>query len=223
MRQLWLEPISDSDIAALNALCVKPEQAGYVSGIPETLEQAYGDPSWILRKICVSDEISAEGKKIVGMISMQRDEFAPDEKLWIHRMVIHHEDQGKGYGTAARCLIMLKAEQEGMDAILHAIKLDNLNMKHIIKKLGGEERERDTHSILNVKPEELYFATDIRQHSRTTESVLAQVCEKYKLYVGALSDVPGILEGSVAPAIPEDMQVPVSTVGTVFAPTKLTP
>jgi GNAT superfamily N-acetyltransferase len=98
-----LRPITEHNLAAVQALRTTPAQERFVSGVVESMLEAIEDPAG-----CAIQWAIYAGQTPVGFV-MISDEVAPDSPdhiphyLW--KLLIDHRHQRRGYGTAALDLI----------------------------------------------------------------------------------------------------------------------
>ena len=113
MPDISLRPVKRDDLRTLFQLKVKPEQAEFVAPNEITLAQA---PYETAAEVFVL----WQGETVVGMIATidmakhaYRMEGDDPESLYIWRLMVGAEHQGKGYGRAALSAIHQRAKAGG--------------------------------------------------------------------------------------------------------------
>lgn len=113
MTDLRLEELSASNIAAANALSLKPGQEQYVTPVSYSAAAAIVNPATSWQRVVVDD------KDVVAFVQADFDADAPSEEfrsiLW--RINVDADDQGRGVGRFAVEAIADEARKRGLDAL----------------------------------------------------------------------------------------------------------
>jgi diamine N-acetyltransferase len=116
MAELRLEELSASNIAAANALSLKPGQEQFIAPVSYSAAAAVSDPSTSWQRVVV------DGDDVVGFIMGNFDPDAEHEEfkaiLW--RINVDADDQGRGIGTFAVSALADEARSRGLHR-LHVI------------------------------------------------------------------------------------------------------
>ncbi|HEY0247458.1 MAG TPA: GNAT family N-acetyltransferase [Gryllotalpicola sp.] len=113
MADLRLEELSASNIAAANALSLKPGQEQYVTPVSYAAAAAIINPLTAWQRVVVDDE------DVVAFIQADFDPEAASEEfrsiLW--RINVDADDQGRGVGRFAVAALSDEARKRGLDAL----------------------------------------------------------------------------------------------------------
>ncbi|AYG02903.1 GNAT family N-acetyltransferase [Gryllotalpicola protaetiae] len=113
MADLRLEDLSASNIAAANALSLKPGQEQYVTPVSYSAAAVIINPATSWQRVIV------DGDDVVAFIQADFDPQAPSEEfrsiLW--RINVDADDQGKGVGRFAVEALADEARKRGLDAL----------------------------------------------------------------------------------------------------------
>jgi diamine N-acetyltransferase len=113
MTELRLEELSASNIAAANALSLKPGQEQYVTPVSYSAAAAIVNPATSWQRVIV------DGDDVVAFIQADFDPHAPSEEfrsiLW--RINVDADDQGRGVGRFAVEALADEARKRGLDAL----------------------------------------------------------------------------------------------------------
>ena len=113
MADLRLEELSASNIAAANALSLKPGQEQYVTPVSYSAAAVIINPATSWQRVIV------DGDDVVAFIQADFDPQAPSEEfrsiLW--RINVDADDQGKGVGRFAVEALADEARKRGLDAL----------------------------------------------------------------------------------------------------------
>ena len=114
MADLRLEELSASNIAAANALSLKPGQEQYVT--PVSYSTAIINPATSWQRVVVDD---GDGDHVVAFIQADFDPEASSEEfrsiLW--RINVDADDQGRGIGRFAVEALADEARRRGLDTL----------------------------------------------------------------------------------------------------------
>ncbi|GAA4159919.1 GNAT family N-acetyltransferase [Gryllotalpicola daejeonensis] len=113
MADLRLEDLSASNIAAANALSLKPGQEQYVTPVSYSAAAVVVNPATSWQRVVV------DGDDVVAFIQADFDPQAPSEEfrsiLW--RINVDADDQGRGVGRFAVEALADEARKRGLDAL----------------------------------------------------------------------------------------------------------
>jgi len=113
MADLRLEELSASNIAAANALSLKPGQEQYVTPVSYSAAAAIINPATSWQRVVV------DGDDVVAFIQADFDPTAASEEfrsiLW--RINVDADDQGRGVGRFAVEALADEARRRGLDAL----------------------------------------------------------------------------------------------------------
>jgi diamine N-acetyltransferase len=113
MAELRLEELSASNIAAANALSLKPGQEQYVTPVSYSATTAIVNPATSWQRVIV------DGDDVVAFIQADFDPEAPSVEfrsiLW--RINVDADDQGRGVGRFAVDALAAEASARGLDAL----------------------------------------------------------------------------------------------------------
>jgi diamine N-acetyltransferase len=114
MAELRLEELSATNIAAANALSLKPGQEQYVTPVSYSATTAIVNPATSWQRVVVDD-----GDDVVAFIQADFSPDAPSEEfrsiLW--RINVDADDQGRGVGRFAVESLADEARRRGLDAL----------------------------------------------------------------------------------------------------------
>src|SRR6478672_3596088 len=100
-----LREISEHNRVAVEALSVTEDQANYVAGVAESIEEAAQLPDampWY--RAIYADDVPVGFVMISDGITVDNPDYVGPYYLW--RLLIDHRFQGRGYGTATLDLIV---------------------------------------------------------------------------------------------------------------------
>jgi len=113
MADLRLEELSASNIAAANALSLKPGQEQYVTPVSYSAAAVIVNPATSWQRVVV------DGDDVVAFIQADFDPTATSEEfrsiLW--RINVDADDQGRGVGRFAVEALADEARRRGLDAL----------------------------------------------------------------------------------------------------------
>ncbi|WP_022882594.1 GNAT family N-acetyltransferase [Gryllotalpicola ginsengisoli] len=113
MGELRLEELSAANIAAANALSLKPGQEQYVTPVSYSAAAAVLNPATAWQRVVV------DGDDVVAFVQADFDPDAESEEfrsiLW--RINVDADDQGRGIGRFALNALADEARRRGMDAL----------------------------------------------------------------------------------------------------------
>ena len=113
MADLRLEELSASNIAAANALSLKPGQEQYVTPVSYSAAAVIVNPATSWQRVVV------DGDDVVAFVQADFDPEAPSEEfrsiLW--RINVDADDQGRGVGRFAVEALADEARKRGLDAL----------------------------------------------------------------------------------------------------------
>jgi len=111
---ITLQPITDENREAVEALAVAPGQERFVSDVRESMRQAAAEPGAQAIQWAVVDD-----EQPVGFV-MIADEVTGIEYLphFLWKLLIDQRYQRHGYGTAALDLIVAYFRDRGVDAMI---------------------------------------------------------------------------------------------------------
>ena len=109
-----LEPITDENREAVEALAVAPGQERFVSDVRESMRQAAAEPGAQAIQWAIYDD-----ERPVGFV-MIADEVTGIEYLphFLWKLLIDQRYQRQGYGTATLDLIVAYFRDRGVDAMI---------------------------------------------------------------------------------------------------------
>lgn len=110
----------------------RPENEGFVASNSYSLAQA-----WLYREDNDVFPFAVYFEKTPVGFVLLNNEDADKRLLWLWRIMIDQDHEGKGYGTAAIKEIIRLAEESGKyDAVMLDCAKDNAAARHIYEKLG---------------------------------------------------------------------------------------
>lgn len=94
--KLHLEPVTAQNREEILRLGVLPGQKGYIETVAQCMEEAGEYGGW--RPVGIYDGDLPVGFSMYGFF---REEYPPEGRLWLDRLLIDARFQGRGYGRAA--------------------------------------------------------------------------------------------------------------------------
>ena len=94
--KLHLEPVTAQNREEILRLGVLPGQKGYIETVAQCMEEAGEYGGW--RPVGIYDGDLPVGFSMYGFF---REEYPPEGRLWLDRLLIDVRFQGRGYGRAA--------------------------------------------------------------------------------------------------------------------------
>jgi diamine N-acetyltransferase len=142
MAELRLEELSASNIAAANALSLKPGQEQYITPVSYSVAAAALNPSTSWQRVVVDD-----GDGVVAFIQADFDPDAPTEEfrsiLW--RINVDADDQGRGIGRFAVNALVEEARSRGLDALYVIWEPGELGPEAFFLRMGFEPAGETTY------------------------------------------------------------------------------
>jgi diamine N-acetyltransferase len=134
MAELRLEELSARNIAAANALSLKPGQEQYITPVSYSVAAAALDPSTAWQRVVV------DGDDVVAFIQADFDPQAPSAEfrsiLW--RINVDADDQGRGIGRFAVNALVEEARSRGLDALYVIWEPGELGPEAFFLRMGFE-------------------------------------------------------------------------------------
>jgi diamine N-acetyltransferase len=117
MADLRLEELSASNIAAANALSLKPGQEQFVAPVSYSAAAAVSNPATTWQRVVVDGE--ADGDEVVAFVQGNFDPEAEHEEFRaiVWRINVDAEAQGRGIGTFAIRALADEARKRGFSTL----------------------------------------------------------------------------------------------------------
>ena len=120
---LTLRAIDDTNLDAVLALEVSPQQAQYIASNKKSLDTAKTEE---YREIARPFAIYADETPVgFTMFAFDLTSADPNDRYWLWRLMIGRDFQGRGYGAAALEIILDYFKRHGADHILLSTKETN--------------------------------------------------------------------------------------------------
>lgn len=104
--ELRFEPVCPENRKEIEALQLFPEQSGFIESVAECMAEADELNQW--KPVGIYDNDILIGFSMYGYFSEPR----PQGRLWLDRLLIDKNHQGKGYGKAAVLALLDKLHRE---------------------------------------------------------------------------------------------------------------
>ncbi|HBF65952.1 MAG TPA: spermidine acetyltransferase [Clostridium sp.] len=103
---LHFEPITIKNRKQAEALSLFPEQVNFIESVSDCLKEADQIPEW--KPVGIYDDALLVGFAMYGYFH----ELASNGEVWLDRLLIDKNYQGKGYGKMAVQTLLKRMEQE---------------------------------------------------------------------------------------------------------------
>ncbi len=147
---ITLKPVTEDNFTACIKLNVKDDQKSFVAPNLYSIAQGHMYPGTQMRGIYADDTL-------VGFVMWTWDNDKAPPEMWIWRLMIGGEFQGKGYGRAAMEHVITLLKIEGVTALFLSYEPHNTGGAAFYAKLGFEETGR-------VEDGELVVRLDLTKH-----------------------------------------------------------
>lgn len=128
--ELHFEPITQENRKAAETLQVHPWQNGFIESVAECLEEADGLEAW--RPVGIY-----HGPALVGFAMYGLFGEGSSHRVWLDRLLIGSEHQGKGYGAAAAEQLLKRLKLEyGPEPVYLSVYDDNHVAIDLYHRLG---------------------------------------------------------------------------------------
>lgn len=129
--QLHFEPVTEENRKIIEELALYPHQAGYIETVGECLAEADEEKRW--RAVGIYDGAVLVGFAMYGFFSQS----SSDGQVWLDRLLIGREHQGKGYGRAAVDMLVGKlAAEYGQRRVYLSVYDSNKPAIHLYETAG---------------------------------------------------------------------------------------
>ncbi len=138
---IHFEPITEKNRAKALTLHTAPGQEGFVESVAQCLSEADRRKSW--RPVAICDKDTMVGFAMYGYFW----EYLPFGRVWLDRLLIDAQFQGRGYATAALALLIdrLKGEYNCRKIYLSVID-GNATAVKLYRRFGFEfNGKKDIH------------------------------------------------------------------------------
>lgn len=129
--ELQFQPITAENRTQVEALRILEKQNGFVESVQDCLQEADKRSCW--KPVGIYDGNTLVGFAMYGFFW----EYFPCGRVWLDRLLIDSQHQGRGYGKAAVISLLKKIRQEyKRKKVYLSVYQDNTAAIHLYKELG---------------------------------------------------------------------------------------